>query len=270
MAVPIRSPEDIAAAAAAGRAVWDVLNRLVETAAPGVRTADLDALARGLLAEAGAEPLLLGFPADAGPFPGAVSITVNEEAAHGLPGPRLLRPGDLVSIDLAARVGGWCADAARSLAVGGIALPGDASAMPEERPSNLHQKADASALAAAALATLEAGIRAARPGIRWSALAGAMSAAAGAAGVRLVGGLAGHGIGRELHEPPAAPFFPRPGEDFVLQPGMILTLEPAVTRGSGDLVWTREGTALTRDRAWVCHEERTLAVIRGGVQVLTA
>ena len=122
MAIPLRSPEELDALAHAGSACSAVLDTLARACAPGVTTLELDALAREAIAAHGAEPLVLGYtgPARSGrparsPFPGVMCVSINEELVHGPPGHRLVRPGDVVSIDLGLKLRAWCADAARTL-----------------------------------------------------------------------------------------------------------------------------------------------------------
>lgn len=266
MAIPIKSPREIEAIRRAGRLLWSVLGGAVRDARVGVTTGELDARIAAAMGEAGAEPVLLGLRRQDGPpFPACSSISVNEEVVHAVPGVRILRTGDVVTIDAALRRGGWCADAARTLVVGEETNEGVAG------------------LVHAARACLDAAIAAMTPGAAWSAAAGAAASAARAAGVRLVRTYAGHGIGRTLHEPPEAGFLDAGsgrgwarGQDFILRPGMVLTVEPIVTEGAGDgsddpgLIGTDDGwTVLARDRSRACHEERTVAVTRGGPVVLT-
>jgi methionyl aminopeptidase len=227
-------------------------------------TADLERLIGAAFARTGAEPLLPGHrTGDGAAFPACVSICVNEEVVHGVPGPRILRGGDIITIDTAARLAGWCADAARSMVVGAPAGEADRG------------------LPQAALACLDAGLSAMQPRVAWSDVARAVADAAARQGVVLATGYAGHGIGCDLHEAPEAWLGTGPdgstGQDFVLRPGMVLTLEPIVMEGRGtgngvgpELLVLDDGwTVLARDRRWACHEERTVAITRGGPEVLT-
>lgn len=267
MPIHLKSPGEIAAMRRAGEAAWSLIESALARARPGDTTAEVAARLASDIAAIGAEPILQGRSAGAGPpFPACCCICVNEEALHGIPGPRILRDGDVISVDLALRLDGWCADAA-SAAIVGRAQPG------------------LSARLAAARAVVDAGIATMTPGARWSAVARAAEEAAASAGLRLAAGYAGHGIGRDLHEPPAAPLWhPWTGpeavrvQDFALRPGMVLTIEPVLIlggrSGSGsdrpELVELDDGfTVVTGDRAPACHEERTVAVTREGPVVLT-
>ncbi len=277
MPVPIRSPADIASLRVAARIVWQAVSEAIAAVRPGVITADLDRLIGAAFARAGAEPLLRGHRSgDGAPFPACASICVNEEVVHGVPGPRILREGDIVTIDTAARLAGWCADTARSMVVGGPGV---------EAHGVLPQ---------AAIACLDAGLSAMQPGRRWSEVSRAVADEAARGGVVLATAYAGHGIGRDLHEPPQAWLGRGPrsqviasggptgpdgstGQDLVLRPGMVLTLEPIVMEGRGtgngagpELLVLDDGwTVLASDRRRACHEERTVAITRGGPEVLT-
>ncbi|MFM9995253.1 MAG: type I methionyl aminopeptidase [Phycisphaerales bacterium] len=267
MAIPIKSPRDIDAIRRSGRQLWSILDDAVREARAGMTTGAIDARICAAIRNAGAEPVLLGGRrGDGPPFPACCSITVNEEVVHGVPGARILRAGDVVTIDAALRLDGWCADAARATVIG---VAPDAST---------------AGLVRAAREALDAAIGAMTPGVAWSVAARAAARAARAAGVRLVSAYAGHGIGRRLHEPPEACFLGpgsgrgwASGQDFILRPGMVLAVEPIVTEGLGggssdpELIGTDDGwTVLARDRSRACHEERTVAVTRGGPVVLTA
>jgi methionyl aminopeptidase len=284
--IPIKSPCDIAAMGRAGALAWRIVAEAVESARAGVTTAELDNQIAARIAASGAEAILKGFRRSDGPgFPACSSICVNEEVVHGVPGDRILRDGDLVTIDLALRQNGWCADVARALVIG---PRGDGESRSE-------RAAASQSLAQGAARCVSAGLSAMAAGRQWSEVAGAVAREAGVLGVCLVGAYAGHGIGRDLHEPPeawlgdGAPTRDASragtpatgpegtgGQDFVLRPGMVLTLEPIVMEGPGaaagraamialDGGWT----VLAGDRRRACHEERTVAITRGGPVVLT-
>lgn len=263
MPIPLRSPDEIDALARAGEACASILDRLVDACSVGVMTADLDALASEEIRRVGASPLFLNYNAPAGskPFPGCVCISINEELVHGVPGERLIRPGDVVSIDLGLRLSGWCADSARTVLVPPVAS--------EHAAQHAHL-----------LTLLDQAIEMMAPGVRWSEVVRAVGEKAASAGYTLIEPYAGHGIGRELHEPPRAPLRNAkpgaasalaPSDDFVLRPGMVLTIEPILVRGSGSTRLAPDGwTVLAADRAVGCHEERMVAIVRGGSRMLTA
>lgn len=254
MAIPIKSPRDIEGVRCAGRLLSRILDDAVSDMRPGVSTASLNDMIRAMMLAEDAEPLM-----QAEGFPGAVSITINEEVTHAPPGPRLIREGQIVTVDAALRFGGWCADAARVTVVGGV---GD----PEHRR-----------LAAAARDAIRNGLAAMGPGVPWSRVRRTIAATAEAAGFRLMPTCSGHGIGRALHEPPEASFAEnRSGQrasacqDFVLRPGMVLTIEPVLVVGRPEpLVLEDAWTVVTADRSAAAHEEETVAVTGTGVSVLT-
>lgn len=255
MAIPIKSPRDLDAMRRAGGLLADILRDAAGLVRPGTTTAEINAAVRARIEGAGAEPVML-----AAGFPGAASITIDEEASHAPPGPRVLRDGQVVSVDAALRLDGWCADAARVLIVGESA------------------RSDRARLAAAARGAVRAGVAAAGPGVRWSAVCRAVADEAARAGCRVVPDCPGHGIGRLLHEPPEASFAEVASgqqgsgcQDFVLRPGMVLTIEPVLVLGRPDTVVLDDAwTVVTADRSAAAHEEETVAVTGTGVSVLTA
>ena len=256
MAIPIRSPSEIDAVARAGSVVWQALTGALAHATPGVTTGSLDEIVRTRLRDAGADVLFEGYRHGSGPpFPAACCVCVNEQVTHGVPGDRVLAQGDLVTVDVGARLGGWCADAAASAVVGGGSRR-------------------ASELLEVTRSIVDRAIGLVRPGRAWSEVVAMARSVVGERGWSLAAGYDGHGIGRELHEPPRA-WLAWPGEretgaDFVFRPGMVLTIEPIVLRGGGELVTMPDGwTVRTRDRSLACHEERTIGVTRHGCRVLT-
>ncbi len=263
MPIPLRSPEEIDALARAGEACAAILDRLVEACVPGIMTAELDAIASEQIRRAGATPLFLNYNGPGGrkPFPGCVCVSINDELVHGIPGERLIRSGDVVSIDLGLRLDGWCADAART-----VLMPPIADEHAAMHTHLLSMLAHATSLMV--------------PGVAWSEVVQAVGEIAGARGYTLIEPYAGHGIGRSLHEPPRAPLRNTPAasrgglspaDDFVLRPGMVLTIEPILVRGTGSTRLASDGwTVLATDRAIGCHEERMVAIVRGGSRMLTA
>lgn len=262
MAIHLRSDCEIDALERAGRACWAALDRIANACVPGRITRDLDTIAREEILRAGATPLFLGHKGPDGrpPFPGHLCVSINNELVHGIPGERLLRPGDVVSIDLGLTLDGWCADAARTLLIEPV----------PDHHRELHDRT---------LQILELAISLMEPGIAWSAIVQIVAQAVGDADMRLIEPYAGHGIGRALHEPPRLPLLnasPRvgsllsPNEDFILRPGMVLTVEPILVRGNARTITGSDGwTVLAADNAVGCHEERMVAIVRGGYRMLT-
>lgn len=254
--VNLRTPGEVAAIARAATLACGILETLIGGVRPGVTTRDLDRLACGLIAGAGAEALFpLERNARGEAFPGAAGISINDEILNGVPGDRVIEPGDLVTVDLGLRLDGWCADLARSVVVGGGA---------EDR-STLVVIAEGMALRAAG---------AVRAGRRWGAIADEAAAWAMGQGAAVIAGFAGHGIGRHLHEPPAVAFRSPGGgavtgtrDDFELRAGMVLTIEPLVAAGGG--AWVEDGwTVRTADGSAAAGVEWMIAVEEGGVRRL--
>jgi methionyl aminopeptidase len=222
-----------------------VLGEVRGALAAGMSTAELDRLAAARIREAGGEP------AAAPGFPGSICLSVNEVAAHGTPSDYRLKAGDTVSVDVAVRLGGWCGDAAASFVIG---------------------RADAPTrrLLAAARKALRAGLRAARAGGHLGDIGAAVELEAGRGGCSVLAELVGHGIGAELHEDPEVPPTGRPGEGLRIVAGMVFTLEPALSLGSGRLVPGEDGWSWrTEDAARAAQFEHTLAVFRDRTEVLT-
>jgi len=269
----LRSSEEIDAIRAAGVVVAEALGAARAACVAGVTTASVDRIVREAIERLGAEPIFLGYRGGGGsaaslrpPFPASSCISVNEELVHGVPGPRVLRAGDIVSIDAGARLDGWCADSAITVCIG-------------------RTDESSAAMVVAAERLLSEAIRSIRPGVRWSTIAGAMESMAVESGFTLSVDFVGHGIGRELHEPPQvqcslyASFLE--GGDFTLRPGMVLAIEPMIVcerpvrNDRGELrnpavTLAADGwTVIVDSGARSCHVEHTVAVTRDGAEVLT-
>lgn len=249
----LKSTDEISAITDAASIVERVLRALARAATPGTTTADLDALARRIMHEVGATPAFLGqrdLP-DAPGFPGAVCACLNDQVVHALPGPATLRPGDLLTIDAGVNHRGWFADAAVTLVV-----PDSASGEPNP---------EAHRVAAGARSVLQAALTRIAPGVRWSTIARAMEAHAAELGLGIVTEFVGHGIGRSLHELPKAPAWwdDQEFEDFELQPGLVLAIEPIVTTvpGRTRTVLDPDGwTVRTGDGCLAAHAEAMVAL----------
>jgi methionyl aminopeptidase len=255
MAIPIKTPGEIATMRSSGRLAWSVVQEVARASRAGVTSRELDDAARQAIARTGVQPLLLGYKsADGVEFPGTACICINEEVVHAVPSDRIVRDGDVVTVDIAIRgPESWCADAATTVAIG--------------------QGQRGTALAAAAKSALAAAMELAGPGVLWSDIASHAAAAAAKAGCSLVPGYCGHGIGRAMHEAPRLCFGAKAGtQDVRLEPGMVITIEPIVVEGDSAAVLTLDDgwTVVTANRAWAGHEERTIAVTRRGWEVLTA
>lgn len=243
-----KSPAEIEKMAASGAVLAEVFRELGKIVGPGVTTAEIDALAERLIAEAGCIPSFKGYNG----FPATCCISVNEEVVHGIPGPRPLREGDIVGVDCGLIREGWHSDSAETFAVGTV---GD----------------EAARLLATTRECLDLAIAQARPGRRISDLGGAVETHARAAGFSVVETLVGHGIGRRLHEEPQVPNFrSRALPDPVLEAGLVLAIEPMINAGAKQVVTAADGwTIATVDRRLSAHFEHTVAVTADGPRVLT-
>lgn len=237
----------------AGRIVTEAHRVAGEMLQPGVTTGDIDRAIEALFQESGAEPLFKGYPGVV-PFPAVTCISVNEQVVHGIPGDRVLEAGDLVSIDTGCRYHGWCGDAAWTYPVGEV---------DSERRRLLEVGRGA----------LEMAIREMERSRMWSEVAAAVASFVEKSGFGLVEEFSGHGIGREMHEDPDVPccvMSERICEDFALQPGLVLCIEPMVTAGDRQVrILDDHWTVETRDQAPSVHFEHTVALTEQGAEVLT-
>jgi methionyl aminopeptidase len=248
--IQVKTPEQIALMRQAGLVVAHALAGMRAAVAPGVSTADLDAVARGVLADAGASSSFLGYHG----YPAVICASVNDQVVHGIPSAdQVLRDGDLISIDFGAIVDGWHGDSAISVPVGSVA--------PE-----------VAALSAACETSMWDGVAAARAGGRLTDISHAVETSIRSAGqYGIVAGYGGHGIGSEMHMAPHILNYGRPGKGPRLTPGMALAIEPMVTLGARATQELDDGwTVVTADGTWAAHWEHTVAILDDGPWVLTA
>ncbi len=244
----IETEDELQALRAAGRVVARALRAMRAAVAPGVSTAELDAIGARVFRRSGARS---GPQLDYG-FPGVTCISVNEEAVHGVPGRRRLRQGDLVKLDVTAELDGFYADACVSVPVGRVG------------PAVL-------ALARTAQAAALEGMSVARAGTPLHQIGGIVEHAVRARGYSVCEELAGHGIGRRIHEPPEVPNRFVPGLSQELTEGLVLTIEPIVSAGTGAVAPAGDGWTLrTADGALSAHHEHTIVITRAEPIVLTA
>lgn len=244
----VQTPEELAALRAAGRVVAEALQSMRRAVRPGVTTGELDAVAGLVFQRAGARS---GPQLDYG-FPGVTCISVNDEAVHGVPGPRRLRDGDLVKLDVTAELDGFYADACVTVGVG-------------------RARARDRGLVATAQRALSSGIRAALVGAPLNAIGSAVEETVVADGHAVCKALTGHGIGRRIHEEPHVPNHYVAQLAQPLTDGLVLTIEPIISAGSGEVRATSDGWSLrTSDGAQSAHVEHTVVVREGAPLVLTA
>lgn len=244
-----RSEAEIERMRVANQLVADVLAALEAAVKPGVSTMDLDELAERLVREGGAEPAFKGYRG----YPATLCASINQEVVHGIPSrSRVLRAGDIISLDMGVKMGGFYGDSAVTVAVG---------AVPERTASLLQVTRE----------SLERAIAAVRPGGRLSDVGHAVQQWVEAHGFSVVREFVGHGIGEKLHEEPQIPNYGVPGRGPKLAPGMVLAIEPMVAMGKPETRVLGDGwTAVTRDGSLAAHFEHTVAVTTEGVEILTA
>jgi methionyl aminopeptidase len=250
----LKSSREIGLMRESGKLVARALNLCREMIKPGVRTIEIDQAVEAWFAKHNAQPLFKGYPGRV-PFPAATCISINEQVVHGIPGQRQIRAGDLVKIDTACKLNGWCADAAMTVIVEDV--------RPEWRRlvEVGHQVLE--------IALAEMGQRK-----WWSEVATLMQQQARSAGFSVVEQYVGHGIGRIMHENPQVPNFVNRDvrkHDFRLEEGLVLAVEPMINMGRPDTLTLRDHwTVVTRDGLPSVHMEHTVAIVRGGVVIVTA
>jgi len=234
---------------AAGRLVGEVLTALTPRVAPGVTTAELDEIAEKMITDAGAIPAFKGYHG----YPATICASINEEVIHGIPsGQRVLREGDVLSIDVGASLEGYFGDSAITLPVGQVS---------EEAARLLTVTEEA----------LYKAIDVAKPGGRVSDIGHAVQKHVESYGFSVVREFVGHGIGQRMHEEPQVPNYGEAGRGPRLAEGMVLAIEPMVNAGKPAVKVLSDGwTAVTRDKSLSAHFEHTVAITASGAWILTA
>lgn len=247
MGIILKSPREITQMRGAGRVVAAVLEEVGKKVRPGITTAELDDIAVSEVKERGAEASFKGYRG----FPASICTSVNEEVVHGIPGSRVLREGEIISLDFGALMNGFHGDAAVTVGVGKIST-------------------EAQKIIDATRGALQAGIAAARIGARLGDVSAAIQSYAEARGFSVVREYVGHGIGRELHEDPQVPNFGVTGEGPVLQKGMTMALEPMLNAGGWRTsVAEDKWTVVTADGRLSAHFEHTIVIDENGPGILT-
>ena len=242
-----RSREEIERIRAAAQIVAMTLREVGRAVRPGVTTAELDQLAESIIRDHGGRPAFKGYRG----FPASICPSVNEEVVHGLPGPRELREGDLVGVDVGVDLQGFYGDAALTFPVGTVS---------DEAVKLLQVTRE----------SLMLGIAQARAGNRVGDISHAVQSYVERNGFSVVKALVGHGIGREMHEEPAVPNFGPPGRGPRLMAGLVLAIEPMVNVGGHEVVTRSDGwTVATKDGSLSAHFEHTVAVGADGPEILS-
>jgi methionyl aminopeptidase len=231
--------------------VAGTIDRVLQAVAPGKSTADLDTVAERYIVEQHAVPSFKGYRG----FPATICTSLNDEIVHGIPSPkRVLKEGDLLSLDFGAIWEGFHADSAVTVFVGGQAPTAEA-----EKLVRVTEEA------------LEAGISQIRPGGRLTDISHAVEQVATGAGFEVVKEYVGHGVGRALHEDPQIPNYGPPGRGPTLKPGLVIAVEPMVNLGGWETrVLADDWTVVTADGSLSAHFEHTIAVTEDGHEILTA
>jgi methionyl aminopeptidase len=247
----LKSPKELERLREAGRVTALALQRVIEAVRPGVSTAELDRVAEKTIRSEGCVPSFLGYRG----YPASLCTSIGSEIVHGIPSERrVLREGDLVSLDIGAVHEGYHGDSAVTMFVGDAAPPDG-----ERR------------LVEATRTALAAGIGAVRRGGRLSDIGHAIEQVGEAQGLGIVREYGGHGVGRALHEDPFVPNVGRPGRGPELRAGLVLAIEPMFTLGTWETrVLEDRWTVVTADGSLAAHFEHTVAITADGVEVLTA
>lgn len=231
----------------AGFIVAEVLALMSELVKPGITTKDLDIAAEKLIRSRGARPLFLGY----GGFPASICASVNEQVVHGIPGDRVLKAGDIISIDVGAEKDGYCGDAARTFAVGEI----------DPETMRLLQVTESS---------LQEGLQMAVAKNRLGDISHCIQKVVENEGFSVVRDYTGHGIGKQMHEDPAVPNYGKAGRGMRLVNGMTLAIEPMVNMGTHKVITLSDGwTVVTKDLKPSAHFENTVAITPNGPQIMT-
>lgn len=247
--IEVKNDSELQKMREAGKVTAAVLKLMTKLVKPGISTLELDAAAEKTIRSFGATPLFLGYYG----FPGTICASVNEEVVHGIPKKdRILKSGDIISIDTGARLDGFCSDAAITLGVGEVS--DEAQRLMDVTKKSLYKA-----------------IGQVKPGKRLGDVEHAVETFAKQNGVGVVRDYCGHGIGRNMHEEPSIPNFGKPGTGPLLEKGMVLAIEPMLTAGTYRVRELDDGwTVVTADGKYAAHFEHTVAVTANGSEIFTA
>ena len=250
--IKLKSPEEILLLAEGGKILASILTTLQETVKPGVLAKDLDVLARQLCEKYNVKPAFLNYaPPGHTPYPQALCISINDAVVHGLVTDEVLQEGDIISLDMGIIYKDLFLDSARTLSVGIIA--------PE-----------AQQLLTVTKEALQAGIAAAKPGNTIGHVSQAIEDVINPYGYGIVRQLVGHGVGYAVHEEPQVPNVGEAGDGPILEPGLVIAIEPMVTMGDYEVVVDADDwTVRSSDGSLSAHEEHTIAITENGPTILT-
>jgi methionyl aminopeptidase len=246
--IALKSKREIEIMRQGGRILAAVLAALKQYVKPGLRTMDIDRKAGALIREHGGETAFKGYRG----FPANICTSVNEEVVHGIPSERRLKEGDILSVDVGVKCKGFFTDAARTWPIGPVSK--DVERLMRVTRDSLYE---------AALPHL-------RPGFKLGDMSHAIQSFVESQGYGVVRDFVGHGIGRAIHEEPQVPNFGRPGRGLMIEPGLVIAVEPMVTAGSHEVAILEDAwTVVTCDGKLASHHEDTIAVTEEGPEVLT-
>lgn len=245
--IPLKTTDEIEIMRRAGRVVAQALDLVEKEIRPGVTTGELDTLIEEFLRSQNATPAFKGYQG----YPATACISVDDEVVHGIPGKRVLKEGEIVSIDTGCFVDGFCGDSARTFAVGSVSEA-------KRRLMDYTNRA------------LLAGIDKARKGNKLGEISAAVQKVAESQGYGVVRQLVGHGVGRKMHEEPQVPNFGSPKVGPVLEAGMVIAIEPMINMGTYDVRTMPDGwTVVTADGQPSAHFEHTVAITDQGPEIMT-
>lgn len=245
--ISVKSPKEIEKMRKAGLITGGALVAAGEAIHAGMTTKELDTVVRKYITSHGAKPSFLGY----GGFPGSACISINDVVIHGIPGPQVIKDGDIVSVDVGAYIGGFHGDSCKTFAVGEVSE-------------------EAKALMKSTEESLYLAISMVKPGVRLGDLGAAIQKYNENNGYGVVREFVGHGVGRDLHEDPEVPNFGKAGHGVRLQAGMVIAIEPMITEGSPKVKVMGDGwTTKTADGKLSAHFEHTIAVTETGCIILT-
>ncbi|MFA6357189.1 MAG: type I methionyl aminopeptidase [Candidatus Omnitrophota bacterium] len=246
--IPLKSPKDLEMLSRSGRILASVMRQVEAIICPGITTLDIDRLSEELIIKNNALPAFKNYKG----YPATACVSVNEEVVHGIPSPRVILGGDIVSIDLGVNYQGYFSDMAVTLPVGKV----------DQKATKLMEVTKQS---------LSLGIKQAVAGNNLTDISHSIQSFVEAEGFSVVRQFVGHGIGAVLHEEPEIPNFGKPGRGPVLKSGMVLAIEPMINMGSWECYILDNGwTAVTSDSSLSAHFEHTVAITDKGPVVLTA
>jgi methionyl aminopeptidase len=245
--ITIKSAREIELMRISGKITAKTLTMLMKTVKPGMTTAEVDRLAEESIRSMGGTPTFIGYHG----YAHTICASVNEEVVHGIPGPRILAEGDLLSIDIGTTLEGYVSDSAVTVAIGEVSPAA-------KRLMDVTQEC------------LMLGIAQMQAGNRLGDIGHSVQQHAESHGYGVVRQLVGHGIGTKMHEEPQVPNYGTPGHGTLLRPGLVLAIEPMITEGSYEVETLEDGwTVVTDDGKLAAHFEHTIAVTSEGPRILT-